>query len=320
LSGLTAQILAPTTRLAHQLSQKLNNHVIKSKFLVCGCKFELDFLTRKGKSAGARLVLRNLHFNTSAFDLYAAFAPFGAIHSIETPVNKEGKGRGFAFVWFIQKKAAEEAIRKMNGKTLYPGLGEERVKEGGEGKKQTRQRLKAEGEELKKDARVVAVDWALAKDQFEKAQQEATQPKPQQEASSQLDGTSLKSEVSEEESSGDEEQEGSDEDMSPVEENEDEDSEAEFSPVENDQAESEEEEEEPARPQGTTLFVRNVQFEATEDELFALCVLSHLVILISCETASLQIQSIWSRPICSYCCGSHHREIQRHWLCLFLPR
>jgi nucleolar protein 4 len=264
LSVLIASILAPTPRIAHQLSLKLNNHVVKSKFLVCGCKHELDYLTRKGKSVGARLVLRNLHFKTSAFDLHAAFAPFGALHSVETPVDKAGKGRGFAFVWFVHKKAAEDAIKKMNAKTLFPGLGEERIKEGGEGKKQTRQRLKADGEDLKKDGRQVAVDWALGKDQFEKAQKEASGPASPKAAES--DGT--------EGSDGSDGFEGSDDDekddMSPVEAEED--SEDDFSPVEADAADedSDDEDNAPRPQQGTTLFVRNIQFEATEDELYAL--------------------------------------------------
>lgn len=37
-----------------------------------------------------------------------------------------------------------------------------------------------------------------------------------------------------------------------------------------DAEESEEEEPEKKEDQGTTLFVRNIQFEATEDELFTL--------------------------------------------------
>lgn len=59
-------------------------------------------------------------------------------------------------------------------------------------------------------------------------------------------------------------------------EDDEEDEDADLSPVELDDlalpSDVEESEEEPEKKedQGTTLFVRNIQFEATEDELFAL--------------------------------------------------
>lgn len=67
-----------------------------------------------------------------------------------------------------------------------------------------------------------------------------------------------------------------DEDEEDVNDDDEEDEEGDMSPVEIDDleapsdAEESEEEEKPRENQGTTLFVRNIQFEATEDELYAL--------------------------------------------------
>lgn len=79
---------------------------------------------------------------------------------------------------------------------------------------------------------------------------------------------------------GEEDEEGgsdeNDEDEEDEGEEEEEDEDADMSPVELDDLEppsdvdEPEEESKPQENQGTTLFVRNVQFEATEDELYTL--------------------------------------------------
>ena len=128
-------------------------------------------------------------------------------------------------------------------------------------------RKKEKGRIVGLRGRVVAVDWALAKADYQKAETAAA-------AEEEMDIDEANANAEEEEDS----------DMDPVpyksdEENEDE--EDDMSPVEDDPAELEapsdveDEAEEPAsaapKPdQGTTLFVRNIQFEATEDELYSL--------------------------------------------------
>lgn len=226
--------------------------------------------------------MRNLHFAIISIDLFAAFSPCGAIQSIDIPIDNHGKGRGFAFVWFIHQKSAELALKRINGKLLYPGFGAERIKEGGEGKKQTRQRLKKEGEELKDQGRPVAVDWAVSKDQFENAQQQAGDEKA---ASSSSNSNDTKADVVQEVSGDSSEEDFSAIEDNPIEEDSDEevgedyDGDSDITPVQ----ESEEENsvtdnnKQKQKDVGTTLFVRNVQFEATEDELYTLCVFQSCV-------------------------------------------
>lgn len=82
-----------------------------------------------------RLVVRNLSFKATEADIRAAFAPAGFIWEVTLPLSAEGKPRGFAFVGFICRSHAERAIKLVNGTAV-----------GG---------------------RPVAVDWAVAKRDFE---------------------------------------------------------------------------------------------------------------------------------------------------------
>ena len=198
----------------------------------------------------------------SAQDIRSVFAPFGSLHSIDLPVDSEGKGRGFGFVWMLRKVDAEKAMAKVNGKTLYPGMGEQREKEGGEGKKQTRKRKKEEGvaETLQSKGRVVAVDWALGKGQWQEAQK-GEQKADSDEASASGSGSDDSEEDDSEEDSDEEAGSNEDSDGSAPEDlssNEDEDE------AMGNEASAK------GKDVGTTLFVRNIQFEATEDELYAL--------------------------------------------------
>jgi nucleolar protein 4 len=118
------------------------------------------------------------------------------------------------------------------------------------------------------EARPVAVDWALSKDQWEKTKApEAKADGDDAESSSGSDSGS--------ESSGSSDTDSEDED-------EDADSDAEMEDVSGDltmgdggdaEAEEEDEEEAPVKPTlptvdvGSTLFIRNLPFEVTEQEL-----------------------------------------------------
>ena len=128
--------------------------------------------------------------------------------------------------------------------------------------------------------RLVAVDWALGKAEYEKLEAggEATP------ASAPIAGEDA--EKDSDASDEDDEEEDSDSDMDPVpfnEDDEDEDEDGDMSPVEEDAlidqleppSDVEDGDEEPAKPahqpdEGATLFVRNIQFEATENELYNL--------------------------------------------------
>ena len=110
--------------------------------------------------------------------------------------------------------------------------------------------------------RVIAVDWALSKDKWEEAK-----ARMQDEAEEEVDEEDEGSDSGSEASSDSEDshigvhQHGSDSEGSGSEDDDD------------DEMDVDEDDEKPGKPQlpavdvGTTLFVRNVPFEATEDDL-----------------------------------------------------
>ena len=251
--------------------------------------------------------MRNLPFDISEQDLRAIFLPYGPIHSIHIPLKdqepkEEGsssqarpKAKGYAFVWMLSKKDAEKALEGANGKKVRAGLADGLVrhkqlkkklrreeaklkqlekerkarvknesKEEGEGEDaEEKDESGSEEEEEDHNERVIAVDWALSKDKWEeaKAKLEDNDEPPQEDAAE-----------SEEEKSDDEDDEvDSDESDSHIglhDGSDDSDSDE-----DEDEMNVDEEDVKPGKPQlpqtdtGSTLFVRNVPFEATEDEL-----------------------------------------------------
>ncbi|EED82733.1 predicted protein [Postia placenta Mad-698-R] len=151
----------------------------------------------------SRLIVRNLPFNISEQDLRALFLPYGPIHSVDIPSavddakEEDGeatlqakRGKGFAFVWMLSRKDAERAMEECNGMKVQAGMAARLVADKQKRKKQRREEAKAEkattqrgedeggeedeseNEEEDGDAgakpqaneRVIAVDWALSKD------------------------------------------------------------------------------------------------------------------------------------------------------------
>ena len=211
--------------------------------------------------------------------------------------NKKVRTKGFAFVWMLSKKDAERAIEGCNGMTVRAGTAETLVAD-----KQKRKKLKRIEKKLKESAsagkktadeeevdpadededmekegptddkrateRVIAVDWALSKEKWK-----AEKAKIEEAA---MDGVSESEDDAEiDDSSGDSSEDGEDSEDS-------EDSEEGHLGLHNDEDEEnsdagseqdEEEHEERVKPQlphpeaGTTLFIRNIPFNATEDEL-----------------------------------------------------
>ncbi|TKS73365.1 RNA-binding protein 28 [Collichthys lucidus] len=90
-------------------------------------------------SLKARLIIRNLSFKCSEDDLKEVCAKFGTVLEAKIPLKPDGKMRGFAFVMF---KNLSEAARALNALNL---------------------------KEIK--GRQVAVDWAVAKNQYVATQQ-----------------------------------------------------------------------------------------------------------------------------------------------------
>ncbi|KZO97711.1 hypothetical protein CALVIDRAFT_512877 [Calocera viscosa TUFC12733] len=229
-----------------------------------------------GKAApnrAGRLIVRNLPFHITPQELRAIFLPYGSVYSVEIPtipnpphgqderLAKEGaegkekkerplRTRGFGFVWMLTKAEAEKAVEGVNGRVLGEGKGRE--------------------------GRKVAVDWAVSKERWEKVEV------AEEVVADGADGAEEKEdeEMADAEAEAEEEEdESADEDVDQgagvhEEDDEDEDDEDEEDNDDEDAEEGEEDEDEPkARPLlpqtdvGTTLFVRNIPFEATEDDL-----------------------------------------------------
>lgn len=245
-------------------------------------------------SHASRLIVRNIPFNATELDIRATFLPFGPIHSIHIPMDdvqgpdpkleaqpdatgvvRKPRTKGFAFVWMLSKKDAERAIEGCNGTVLRAGIAQSMVLD--KQKKKKERRLEAKklkgatakneegcgddagektenGEGNKTTDRVIAVDWALSKDRWEeeRAKLEDKMHDSSESDTSEDDDDGNKTDATNERlGMHDGESEESDSDSN----------------------EEEEENEERVKPQlpppdtGTTVFIRNVSFDATEEEL-----------------------------------------------------
>ncbi|KAF7760443.1 hypothetical protein Agabi119p4_11119 [Agaricus bisporus var. burnettii] len=281
-----AHALFSTPSAANNAVTKLHAHVFKGSLLSVALKKRLENLSKAANPAkskltdtkttttlapshASRLIVRNLPFDITEQDLRAVFLPYGPIHEIHIPGVEGSKTRtkGFAFVWMLSKPDAERAIEGCNGKLVRAGAAEAMITDKQKKKKQRRLEQKAkeaeqdqgEIEEIETEQgqqskvmseRTIVVDWAMSKNKWE-------EEKAKQEQEQNLDVKMTSEDEDEDESdeegnlglhSGDEDEDDA-------------------------QSENEAEEDEPVRPQlpppevGTTLFVRNVPFTATDDEL-----------------------------------------------------
>ena len=220
-------------------------------------------------SRANRLIVRNLPFDIKEEDIKATFLPYGPIHSIDIPKTDDGRVKGFAFVWMISKGDAQRALEKCNGMEIRAGVAEQLVQAKQKKKKQVRIEEKLSKEKARKEqeraeeevagiGRVIAVDWALSKDRWEEAKATMEVDEDAETDQNDSDGGDSGSE-GESGSGSDAEQEGTDveEDSGSISGEEGEEDEA----------------AQPLKPKlpppeaGTTLFVRNIPFEATDDEL-----------------------------------------------------
>jgi nucleolar protein 4 len=241
----------------------------------------------------SRLIVRNLPFNATEQDLRAVFLPYGPIYSVhiptaekQEPAGEEGetkrvRTKGFAFVWMLSRKDAEKAIEGCNGMVVRAGTAESMVSDKQKKKKQRREEKKQKaaaiaggaGEDADEDEevpevvddkrateRVIAVDWALSKEKWkeEKAKIEDGNEDTEMKNGSDSDGSD------DDENSDEESDNTSDEGLGVHESGSDDDE------VSDNDGEEMEEPVKPTLPlpeTGTTLFVRNVPFTATEDDL-----------------------------------------------------
>ena len=130
----------------------------------------------------SRLIVRNLPFDMSMEDLRAVFLPYGALYNVSLPTDESsGKGRGFAFIWYVSKSDAAKAMEAINGVSLRHGAAEQaRLKkaQGKNGREAAKEAL-AEVHKTAQPARPVAVDWSLSqKDWMSQAEESDEQPSP----------------------------------------------------------------------------------------------------------------------------------------------
>ncbi|KAF9235493.1 hypothetical protein BU15DRAFT_89579 [Melanogaster broomeanus] len=256
-------------------------------------------------SHSSRLIVRNLPFDITEQDLRAIFLPYGPIHSIHIPFAnvddtktetntdtkpspvKTARSKGFAFVWMLSKKDADIALEKCNGMKVTAGMANDIVSEKQKRKKQRREEKKRsqivktedggerEAVEIPEQSgggsteRVVSVDWALSKERWEeeKAKLGGVVEDPEEDVEmDELDGMQPDSE---DEKLGLHNDALSDEDGDLDDADDDDDAEG----ATNDHDSEDESPKKPLLPHtdtGTTIFVRNIPFTATEDELRAL--------------------------------------------------
>lgn len=119
---------------AAEAVKKLHNHTFKGYKIAA--EQEKDDSRQQTSSVKAhRLIIRNLPFSITSAKLDAQFGQFGKICEIVLPTKPNGQLKGFAFVQFEEKTAAEAAMAALNGEEI-----------GG---------------------RAVAVDWAVGKSLYE---------------------------------------------------------------------------------------------------------------------------------------------------------
>ena len=106
---------------------------------------------KKPGKHGGRIVIRNLPFTLEKSKLQKTLEKIGQVQDLNLPWNTEkSRNQGYAFVEFSKKNISEKAIKTLNGSKIQ--------------------------------GREISVDWALAKDRYEKAvkQEEISQDfKPQ---------------------------------------------------------------------------------------------------------------------------------------------
>ncbi|KAK9152588.1 hypothetical protein Sjap_000068 [Stephania japonica] len=97
----------------------------------CHSKTDGDAVKKSAKDRSTtKLIVRNVAFEATAKELRQLFSPFGQVKSLRLP-NKLGSHRGFAFVEFVTKQEAQNALQALSNTHLYGRhLVLERAKEG----------------------------------------------------------------------------------------------------------------------------------------------------------------------------------------------
>jgi nucleolar protein 4 len=237
----TAYILYKTMEEAVEAAQKLDGAEIQEKKPIAARVFSTAKLRQ------FRVIVRNLPWNCTEENLQAMFLKYGKIYEVKLPPGKRaGSSAGFGFVNFTNQTDAEKAIREANAQEL-----------GG---------------------RKIAVDWAVAREQYQEAlaAQKTNQPPTAAASSSAADADAMDVDstvnsdkpVEGEEKGDDDNEEGAEDDDEDEEDDDDEDDgsepEADDKPKEDDK---------PKKQHATdihlgkTLFIRNLAYATTEEAL-----------------------------------------------------
>ena len=185
-----------------------------------------------------------------------------------TTTTKKPLARGFAFVWFLSKQDAARAISRVNGAKVYAGYAVDKATAAANKIAGRKEISKKKNEE---SARVIAVDWALSKDKWKEEN-----PSAEIAESDEEEGSILKIHDGDEEDGKDDD--NSDSSSTPQSEDggKDIDDDAIHGSALDTDADDDGTSTRAGHPpppdEGTTLFIRNVPFEATDDDLKGLLV------------------------------------------------
>lgn len=191
----------------------------------------------------ARIILRNLPFKITEEELNKVFSKFGPVKECNILKREDGKLVGCAFVQYDKVNHAAKAIHHANGKEI--------------------------------SGRQVIIDWAVNQKKFSQhVHQQKQQQNPKVKVKSE-DGTEdmeIKEESEDENDEPNEDENGTDADSDEESDGEDDENEG----SENGEDEDKDEKKHIHKKsndvaEGCTVFIKNIPFEATKDDLYKVC-------------------------------------------------
>lgn len=181
----------------------------------------------------ARIILRNLSYKTTEVDLSNEFKKYGTIKECNVMKREDGKLVGCAFIQYEKVNQAAKAIHHANGKEIF--------------------------------GRPIILDWAVNRKKFT---EHLKKLKNEIKKEPQNDKISIKHD--ETEANG--ENESNDQDASENESDDDDEAEEKFKPGSDDEDEKKSiHKRSNDVAEGCTVFIKNIPFESTRDDLFKVC-------------------------------------------------
>ncbi|KAG0240799.1 RNA recognition motif-containing protein [Actinomortierella wolfii] len=273
----TAHIIYATAQLANQAVKQLDGHIFK------GSALHAALLATPSVYKRCRLIVRNLPWKYRETELKDLFSKYGVVQEVNLPRKYEGGPlRGFGFIQMVSLDEAEKAITNLNG-TEHHGrtiavdwaLSKDRFEEAEANAATTEEAPAAEG--ANDD---VEMKEAKSEEDEEMEDRQHPQDEGSDEDNEEADGSDEDNEEDEEielnldhhkNSDSEDEEDNSDAEDDEKNPEDDENLEADLAALD-----AEEEREKQAKhalpdpSEGTTLFIRNLDFEATKEDLFEL--------------------------------------------------